>query len=160
MNRALVIVAVTAAVVAGSYFGFSRSPALAPPRPTADAPAVAPAAAPAVTPSAGAPTVAAPPAAAPPEEAPKNAYAIAIRNGRPQAPDVIRVREGDRVTLTIATDRAGTLEVHGYREEVKLVANTQGTLTFVAAKSGRFGIDMHERSGGHIEVTALEVLPK
>ena len=143
MNRALVIVAVTAAVVAGLYFGFSRSPALAPPRAAA-----------------GAPTVAAPPAAAPPEEAPKNAYAIAIRNGRPQAPDVIRVREGDRVTLTIATDRAGTLEVHGYREEVKLVANTQGTLTFVAAKSGRFGIDMHERSGGHIEVTALEVLPK
>jgi hypothetical protein len=160
MNRALVIVAVTAAVVAGLYFGFSRSPALAPPRAAADVPAVAPPAAPAVTPSAGAPTVAAPPAAAPPEEAPKNAYAIAIRNGRPQAPDVIRVREGDRVTLTIATDRAGTLEVHGYREEVKLEANTQGTLAFVATKSGRFGIDMHERSGGHIEVTALEVLPK
>jgi hypothetical protein len=157
MNRALVIVAVTAAVVAGLYFGFSRSPGSAPAQPPAAAPVPAPVAAPV----AAAPTVAAPPAAAPPaEEAPKNAYAISIRNGRAQAPDVVRVRQGDRVTLTIATDRAGTLEVHGYREEVKLEANTQGMLAFVAAKSGRFGIDMHERNGGHIEVTALEVLPK
>ena len=152
MNRMLVIVAVTAAVVAGLYFGFSHSPASAPPQP--------PNAAPAATPAAAPPTVVPPPTAAPPAaEASANAYALSIQNGRPQAPDVIRVRQSDRVTLTIATDRVGTLEVHGYREEVKLEANTPGTLAFVAAKSGRFGIDMHERNGGHIEVTALEVLP-
>jgi hypothetical protein len=66
----------------------------------------------------------------------------------------------DPVTLSVTTDRAGMLEVHGYRKEVTVQPGTTGTLSFVATRTGRFPIDLHASDGEHIEVTALEVMPR
>jgi len=172
VSRLLLIVAVTAVAMAGLYFGFSRSSRLTQEPeiggPVAERTAEAPPATAPTPPTAAAPLP--PPASTSAQPAgsdgatqsgvaPANAFALSIANGRPRAPDVLRVRQGARVTLTIVSDRAGTLEVHGYRQQVKLEANAPVVLAFVAARSGRFGVDVHEQNGGHIEVTALEVQP-
>jgi FtsP/CotA-like multicopper oxidase with cupredoxin domain len=94
------------------------------------------------------------------DRTPANAYTLSIANGRAHAPDVIRVRQGERVSLSIASDRAGTLEIHGYGQQLKLEPDAPAVLAFVAAKTGRFGVDLHELGGRHVEVTALEVQPK
>lgn len=87
-------------------------------------------------------------------------FDIAIDTAHPHAIRVFRVKEHDPVTLNVTSDRAGTLEVHGYRKEVKTELGGKSTLSFVAIKTGRFPIDLHAMNGTHIEVTVLEVLPR
>jgi len=84
-----------------------------------------------------------------------------ISKEHPPAPsDVIRVNKDDQVTLQITSDRVGHLEVHGYRKEVQVAPGTTATLSFAAVRTGRFPIDLHGSDGAHVEVTALEVLPR
>ena len=107
-----------------------------------------------------APAAAAPPPPAAGTPAPST-FTIAIDKAHPPAPsDVIRVHKDDPVTLSITSDRAGHLEVHGYRKEVQVAPGRTSTLSFTAARTGRFPIDLHGSDGAHVEVTALEVLPK
>ena len=95
------------------------------------------------------------------EPAQAAAFVIAISKTHPPAPsDVIRIRKDDRVTLSITTDRPGHLEVHGYRKEVKIEPGTTAMLSFAAVRTGRFPLDLHASDGAHVEVTALEVLPR
>ena len=204
MTRSLLIFVVTAIVVAGSYYGFSRfaatsgsavsgtSPPLtaainagaagtgtgtgtgaptaravgtanSPSSPTsASAPpqSAASPAAPATTSSAATPATAASAAAAGSTPA-SGTFSIVISKEHPPAPsDVIRVNKDDQVTLQITSDRVGHLEVHGYRKEVQVAPGTTATLSFAAVRTGRFPIDLHGSDGAHVEVTALEVLPR
>ena len=198
MTRSLLIFVVTAVVVAGSYYGFSRfaatsgsavsatSPPLtvptnagaagtgtptaravgtanSPSSPTsASAPpqSAASPAAPATTSSAATPATAASAAAAGSTPA-SGTFSIVISKEHPPAPsDVIRVNKDDQVTLQIRSDRVGHLEVHGYRKEVQVAPGTTATLSFAAVRTGRFPIDLHGSDGAHVEVTALEVLPR
>jgi hypothetical protein len=88
-------------------------------------------------------------------------FSIVIDKAHPPAPsDVIRVSKDDQVTLSITSDRAGHLEVHGYKKEVKVEPGTAATLSFAAVRTGRFPIDLHASDGAHVEVSALEVMPK
>ena len=198
MTRSLLIFVVTAIVVAGSYYGFSRfaatsgsavsgtSPPLTAPTnagaagtgtPTARAvgtanspssptsasaqpQSAASPAAPATTSSAATPATAASAAAAGSTPA-SGTFSIVISKEHPPAPsDVIRVNKDDQVTLQITSDRVGHLEVHGYRKEVQVAPGTTATLSFAAVRTGRFPIDLHGSDGAHVEVTALEVLPR
>jgi len=181
VGRSLLILVVTVIVVAASYYGFSRyaanSPApanagstMSPPAadatkanahvaaPSAPSPPTADAAAPpapAVAAAAPATAVPSPAAVAP------GTFAIVIDKAHPPAPsDVIRVNKDDPVTLSITSDRAGHLEVHGYKKEVKVEPGTTATLSFAATRTGRFPIDLHASDGAHVEVTALEVMPR
>jgi hypothetical protein len=177
VSRSLLILVVTAIVVAGAYYGFSRFGSTSGPTINGTIPSQASNATPtgaaeiedtlharsspehnAVQSQAAADAPAPDTATSLPVPA---VFTIAINKAHPPTPsDVIRAKEGDRITLSITTDRAGTLEVHGYREEVRLEPDTTGTLSFVASKTGRFPIDLHARDGAHVEVTALEVLPR
>jgi len=198
VTRSLLIFVVTAVVVAGSYYGFSRfaatsgsavsgtSPPLTAPTnagaagtgtPTARAvgtanspssptsasaqpQSAASPAAPATTVSAATPTTPASAAAAGSTPA-SGTFSIVISKEHPPAPsDVIRVNKDDQVTLQITSDRVGHLEVHGYRKEVQVAPGTTATLSFAAVRTGRFPIDLHGSDGAHVEVTALEVLPR
>ena len=91
---------------------------------------------------------------------PAGTAAISIRGTNVSAPSVIRIRKGERVTISISSDRAGKLEVHGYRQDARLAPGAPTTLTFVAVKTGRFPIDLHASDGKHLELTALEVMPE
>lgn len=174
MNRSLSILVVTVVVVAAAYYGFSRfaSTSARPPneaqaslaatqnatgRAAAAAEGAGQTAAAAST-SASEPASSASTAGA---EPPHGTFAIVIDKAHPPAPtDVIRVSKDDPVTLSITTDRHGNLEVHGYRKEAKVQPGTTATLSFVANMTGRFPIDLHASDGEHVEVTALEVMPK
>lgn len=182
MSRSLLIFVVTVLVVAASYYGFSRYAANSQ-APANAATAMLPqaadttkgnaqvtaqnapsaAGADAATPSTPAVAAAAPAAPAPATAAAAapGTFSIVIDKAHPPAPsDVIRVNKDDQVTLSIRSDRAGHLEVHGYRKEVKVEPGTTATMSFSAARTGRFPIDLHASDGAHVEVTALEVMPK
>ena len=184
MSRSLLILVVTVIVVAASYYGFSRFASTSGPAVSATSPSLAQATdamsgAAAVgnaTPRASATPATSPPATSsdnPPSAAAAVAtppasgtqqpgtFSIVISKAHPPAPsDVIRVHKDDQVTLSITSDRAGHLEVHGYRKEVQLAPGTTITMSFAAARTGRFPIDLHGSDGAHVEVTALEVLPR
>ena len=172
MNRSLSILVVTIVVVVAAYYGFSRFASTSEPpgnptrtplvatqnatgeaAPTAEGAGRAPASSSASQAAASTSTAGAEPS--------HGTFSIVIDKAHPPAPtDVIRVSKDDPVTLSITTDRAGNLEVHGYRKEVKVQPGTTGTLSFVANMTGRFPIDLHASDGEHVEVTALEVMPK
>jgi heme/copper-type cytochrome/quinol oxidase subunit 2 len=151
VSRPLLILVVTLVVVAASYYGFSRFDASAGTAASANVAEKTPAATTAVAASATQSTPSAPP----------GTFAIAISKAHPPAPsDVIRVNKDDQVTLAITSDRAGHLEVHGYKKEVTVEPGTTATLSFTAVRTGRFPIDLHGSDGAHVEVSALEVMPR
>jgi hypothetical protein len=87
---------------------------------------------------------------------------LAIRDGvLPREQRVIRVQQGDAVTLRWTTDRALTLHLHGYDIEQRVVPGTTATMSFSARATGRFAIEIHA-SEGRRETTAgyLEVHPR
>jgi len=85
------------------------------------------------------------------------AFELALKNGQlPESQRLVRVTQGDEVTLKWTTDRAFTLHIHGYDLEAKLVPQTPAELKFTARATGRFPMEIHgpgtERTIGHLEV--------
>ena len=92
---------------------------------------------------------------------------LAIEQGRfTNAADTVRVTEGDKVTLRIASDQSGELHLHGYNVAIKLVAGKTVVVDLDARVSGRFPITSHgfahEKKGAHRHMTLLylEVYPR
>lgn len=86
---------------------------------------------------------------------------VAIENTKPGiAPAPLRATQGDSLTIDITSDRAGTVEIHGYGKQIEVAPGSVATLAFVANIAGRFPVDLHGRDGRHIDVTALEVQPR
>ena len=84
-------------------------------------------------------------------------FELTIKNGRlPENQRLVRVRQGDEVTLKWTTDRALTLHLHGYDLEAKLGPETPVDMPFTAHATGRFPIEIHgagmEHTIGHLEV--------
>ncbi|MFI6939754.1 hypothetical protein ACIBI4_10805 [Streptomyces sp. NPDC050418] len=59
------------------------------------------------------------------------------------APGRVEVKKGERVRLSVTSDRADTLHVHGYDKEADLPAGRAGTLTFTADRTGLFEVETH-----------------
>ena len=145
VSRLLPILVVTVVIVAGAYYGFSRFAPTSASSATAAPHAMLPQATTKTGNSAASP----------------GTFAITIGKAHSPAPsDVIRVNKDDQVTLSITSDRAGHVEVHGYKKEVEVEPGTTATLSFIAEHTGRFPIDLHGSDGAHVEVTALEVMPR
>ena len=84
-------------------------------------------------------------------------FELALKDGRlPESQRLLRVQQGDEVTLKMTTDRPFTLHLHGYDLEAKLVPQTPAELHFTARATGRFPLEIHgpgvERTVGHLEV--------
>jgi hypothetical protein len=84
-------------------------------------------------------------------------FDLALKDGRlPESQRLVRVRQGDEVTLKWTTDRPFTLHLHGYDLEARLVPQTPVELRFIARATGRFPLEIHgsgtERTVGHLEV--------
>lgn len=71
--------------------------------------------------------------------------------------DIIKVEEGDEVTIYITSDEPEELHVHGYDKSVELMPNQKSQLSFTADKTGRFIFEL-EKSG--TDLGAIEVSPK
>jgi len=111
-------------------------------RPAPAPPAATPAATPA-TPAAAAPATA--------------DFEFDIAEGRVRGPLALSAREGQRVRLRVRSDVPDELHLHGYELSAPLPAGEWVALTFVAARAGRFEIELH---GAHRELGALEVQPR
>lgn len=90
-------------------------------------------------------------------------FDLAIRAGElPPDMRVIRVQQGDHVTLRWTTDRSVTIHLHGYDIEKKVPVGGEPTvMRFTARATGRFPIELHGADHGHEKILAyLEVHPR
>ena len=84
---------------------------------------------------------------------------LSLRNGQlPEDQRVVRVQQGDDVTLRWTTDRSLTVHLHGYDLERKLSPGAPVLMRFTVRAAGRFPIEIHgpshgdERTVGYLEV--------
>jgi hypothetical protein len=86
-------------------------------------------------------------------------------------PAVMRVNQGDAVTMRIGTDEHGTFHLHGYDIEVDLDPSETAIMELTANASGSFNITFHAGNGegdgesSHEEeeekvIASLEVRPR
>jgi hypothetical protein len=87
---------------------------------------------------------------------------LPIRGGvLPAEQRVIRVQQGDAVTLRWTSDRALTVHLHGYDIEQRITPGTAATMAFTARATGRFSIEIHASEGHRASTVAyLEVHPR
>lgn len=76
---------------------------------------------------------------------------------RVSGPNLIKLKRDDVLVLTVVSDRADNLHVHGYDVQLDLHAGRPASLRLVARRTGRFGFELH-RSG--LELGVLEIYPK
>jgi hypothetical protein len=90
-------------------------------------------------------------------------FHLKIEHGHvPDSMRLIRVKEGDVVTLRCTTDRAAVLHLHGYDIEKPIAPGAVTELTFRAYATGRFPIYVHAHGGlaqrpAHQEVPLVDV---
>ena len=89
-------------------------------------------------------------------------FELAIRGGElPESARVMRVQQGDDVTLRWTTDRAMTIHLHGYDLEQKLTPGKPVSIRLTAKATGRFPIESHAHGpGGDRTIAYLEVHPR
>ena len=86
------------------------------------------------------------------------AIELAVANGQVVGgAKVVRLKRDDAVTLTVRSDKADELHVHGYNLHADVVPGKPSTLKFIAKRTGRFSMELH-KSG--VELGALEIYPK
>ena len=86
---------------------------------------------------------------------------LAIRDGQlPNDQRLLRVRQGDEVTLRFTTDQPFALHLHGYDIEAKLVPGAPVSMRLTARATGRFPIGIHDARGEERTVGYLEVHPR
>ncbi len=56
----------------------------------------------------------------------------------------IKAKQGQKVMVTVTSDEADELHIHGYDKEVELQAGKPGSVTFTADTKGTFEIETHE----------------
>ncbi len=132
--RLLSFIAFGAAILAGLFLWL---------RPAAEAPAPADIAPTAESPV---PTVAA------------NVFELKLQGGRlVSGPAVIRLRQGETLTLRVTADAPDELHLHGYDSLLKLQPGQTAELLLQAEHAGRFEFELHH---AHREIGVLEVRPR
>jgi FtsP/CotA-like multicopper oxidase with cupredoxin domain len=89
-------------------------------------------------------------------------FELSVHNGElPVEQRVLRVRQGDDVTLRWTTDEALTLHLHGYDIEQRLTPHKPVQMRFTAGATGRFPIESHAHGrGGERTLAHVEVHPR
>ena len=94
-------------------------------------------------------------------------YVLRIENGHvPENMRLIRVTQGDVVTLQWSADKPSVVHLHGYDIEKRVVPGMITDLTFTARATGRFPVNLHgtgtETAGhGHEDtLVTIEVYPR
>ena len=86
---------------------------------------------------------------------------LAVKNGQlPEDRRLVRVRQGDEVTLRWTTDRPLTVHLHGYDLEAKLAPGAPVSMRFTARVTGRFAIEVHGDRQAERVIAYLEVHPR
>ena len=56
----------------------------------------------------------------------------------------VKAKQGQTVMVTVTSDEADELHVHGYEKEIELQPGKPGSVTFTADTKGTFEIETHE----------------
>lgn len=96
------------------------------------------------------------------------AFDLKIERGRlPENMRLIRVEQGDVVTLRWSADRPVVLHLHGYDIEKRVDPGAVATMRFTASATGRFPVHIHANApprGDHASEEApladVEVYPR
>ena len=157
--RKVLYLAVTVAILVGLFLALAPkiadSPS-APSVPIAPAPQAPPANDNKSTLSAAAASAVADLAPLPAERG--TAVEIKVHHGRLVAgPAVIKLKQGDQVTLRVTSDSDDELHLHGYDLYLNLIAGQPAQLSFTAAHSGRFEYELHH---AHTDLGAFEIYPR
>lgn len=68
-----------------------------------------------------------------------------VANGKiTPSTQTIKAKQGQKVMVTVTSDEADELHIHGYDKEVELQAGKPGSVTFTADTKGTFEIETHE----------------
>ena len=157
--RKVLYLAVTVAILVGLFLALAPKKAdspTAPSVPIAPAPQAPPANGNESTPSAAAAGAVADTAPLPAEGG--TTVEITVHHGRLVAgPAVIKLKQGDQVTLRVTSDSNDELHVHGYDLHLNLIAGQPAQLSFTADHSGRFEYELHH---AHTDLGAFEVYPR
>jgi hypothetical protein len=87
-----------------------------------------------------------------------NDLELVFADGRvTSGPNVLKVKKDDRVRLSLTSDVADELHLHGYNLHLHLSPGRRTTLEFVAKKTGRFTFELHHAD---VELGAIEVYPR
>lgn len=97
------------------------------------------------------------PAATPAAVAEAAEFVFEVAGGKVTGPPMLSAVTGQRLTLRVRSDVADELHVHGYDLSAPLPAGEEVALTFIAARAGRFEVELHR---AHRELGALEVRPR
>lgn len=84
-------------------------------------------------------------------------------NAPPHAPEgfpTFKAMQGETLTLTIHSERPGSVHVHGYERYVDLVPHADVTLTFEAKDAGLFPVHLHDADNVMEHLAVFEILPK
>jgi pyruvate/2-oxoglutarate dehydrogenase complex dihydrolipoamide acyltransferase (E2) component len=131
------------ATVAGSLPATASADVPVPAPATASAPATAPAPA---------------PAPAPANDAADVRIDLVYAGGKlASGPTVSKAKQDDRISLSVTSDTADELHLHGVNLHLQLKPGQKATLDFVATKTGRFVYELHHAD---IELGAIEVYPR
>ncbi|MEQ1807351.1 MAG: hypothetical protein ABL900_18380 [Burkholderiaceae bacterium] len=90
-------------------------------------------------------------------DAPKQVDLVVAGGKLVSGPNLVKLERNDSVVLTIVSDRADELHVHGYNLHAHLQAGRPVTLNFTAKRTGRFSFELH-KSG--LELGVFEIYPK
>ena len=90
---------------------------------------------------------------------------LIIRAAAPVETAILAARRGDAVTITLRSEIAAELHLHGYDLEARLSPGATATWRFAARATGRYPINVHRpgASTGHRQTTPiayLEVRPR
>ena len=157
--RKVLYLAVTVAILVGLFLALAPKKAdspIAPSVPIAPSPQAPPAYGNNSTPSAAVGSAAADTAPLPADGG--TTVEIKVNHGRLVAgPAVIKLKQGDQVTLRVTSDSNDELHVHGYDLHLNLIAGEPAQLSFTADHSGRFEYELHH---AHSDLGAFEVYPR
>lgn len=76
---------------------------------------------------------------------------------RTAGPELIRLRMGEKLTLSVLSDADDELHLHGYDLHLHVKAGQASRLSFAAEHSGRFDLELHK---SNVQLGVLEVQPK
>jgi hypothetical protein len=90
-------------------------------------------------------------------------FDLPVEAGRlPEAMRLVRVYEGDKVTLRWSSNRPLIVHLHGYDIERRIAPGAAGDMVFTAYATGRFPIEIHGAGGAHHDapLAVIEVYPR
>jgi hypothetical protein len=82
---------------------------------------------------------------------------LTVQGGKLKSgPTIIKLVQGQSLTIRIIADRSDELHLHGYDLHLVLSPNETATLAISAEQSGRFTYELHQ---ANMELGAIEVYP-